>query len=342
LRHSCFEFVSDFVFQISDLYQGKPFSCAPADDSRITRNESAILQSPPFYAILFFMITYHPIFLGSHCNNECIACPSRDREKTCHLNALFAQIDQLDGLADCQNVTLVGGEPLLYKGLFPLVTHARHRGAKRIKLVTNGRRLADRDFLERLLEEGGRIFDVKIWGSTAQTHDSVTGVWGSFDETMQGMNNLADLCSSQEYQGAVFVTASIGVTSTNMQDLTATMVLAASLGADRIVLARRGTDFPIAEGARIVSNVLRTATLNRVWSMCEGCEAHMAELLQPRIYPGDKPVACRTCACRDICSGPPEDYAGKHGTKEFVPVAVARYLDDVTHLARTLSAHATA
>ncbi len=299
------------------------------------------------------MMTYHQIFVGSHCNNACIACPSRDRERACQLKALTAQIDQIDrsdGLADCQNVALVGGEPLLYNGLLPLVAHARHRGAKRIKLVTNGRRLADRSFLERLLEEGCRIFDVKIWGSTAHTHDAVTGVSGSFDETMQGMNNLADLCSSQQYQGAVFVTVSIGVTGTNIQDLMATMVLAASLGADRIVLARRGTDFPIAEGARIVSNVLRTATLNRVWSMCEGfspclmqgCEAHMTELLQPRLYPGDKPVGCRTCACRDICSGPPEDYASEHGTEGFVPVPVARYLDDVTYLASILSAHATA
>jgi len=299
------------------------------------------------------MITYHQIFLGSHCNNECVACPSREREKACELNALTAQIDQidrLDGLADCQNVALTGGEPLLYNGLFPLVAHARHKGAKRIKLVTNGRRLADQGFLERLLEEGCRIFEVKVFGSTAHTHDAVTGVWGSFDETMQGLNNLADISNFQEYQDAVFVTASIGVTRTNMQDLAATMGLASTLGADRIVLARRGADFPIAEGARIVSNVLRTATLNRVWSMCEGfppclmqgCEAHMAELLQPRLYPGDKPVGCRTCACRDICGGPPEDYASEHGTEEFVPVPVARYLDDVTYLARILSTHAAA
>jgi hypothetical protein len=285
------------------------------------------------------MIPYHPIFVGSACHNQCLDCPTGDEERYIALNAL---IEVLNQLPDCRNIVLVGGEPLVHKDVLSLITAARKRGAIRIKVVTNGRELADWNLLERLLEKGCRIFEIKIFGSSPAVHDTMTGKRGSFEEAVQGMANLEAASRSEDFADAVFVTARIEIGRINLQDLAAAMGLAASFGVDRIVFARRWTDFPLAEGARIVSNVMRTATLNRIWTMSEGfppclmkgSERHLLELIRPTLHNGEKPAACRTCVCRDVCSGPPKDYIRLHGSEEFKPVPDAPYVETVQRIAQ--------
>jgi sulfatase maturation enzyme AslB (radical SAM superfamily) len=290
------------------------------------------------------MIPYHHIFTGASCDNHCQHCPVKSAENRIELQNL---VKQLEGFSDCRNVAFTGGEPLIHEDFFSLVTAARRQGAKRIKVVTNGRKLAEWRVLGRLLEEGCRIFEIKIFGSHPAIHDTVTGIRGSFEETREGLSNLLEASTSQEYEDALFVTARIEITRANLQDLTMAMVLASSLQVDRIVFARQGNDFPMTESARIVGNVIRTATLNRVWSMSQGfppcvmkgTERHLCELLEPAIYHEEKAGGCATCACRDICQGPPEDYVQQFGADEFKPIARASYLEDVKRIAETRSAY---
>ena len=291
------------------------------------------------------MIAYHKLFLGSECNNDCIACPAKDEEKTRPVSEL---IDQVDALADPENLELCGGEPTFHKDLVSLIAHARSRGARRIKLVTNGRTLADFDLLTRLVEEGCSLFEVKINGSRPETHEAVTGTRGSFDETLQGLQNLGTLSSSEDYGGGVFVEACVGVTRANVEDLTPTMALLVSIGVDRIILARRGVDFAMNEAAPMVANAMRVAALNRVWSVCQGfppclmkgCEMHVAELLQPVPPQGEKPKGCRGCAYAALCAGPPEEYVRKRGLREFRALSASPYLEDLKRLVEMRSFHA--
>ena len=156
------------------------------------------------------------------------------------------------------------------------------------------------------------------------------------------MSNLEDASRCEEFADAVFVTARIEIGRNNLQNVGPAMGLAASLGVDRIVFARRGMDFPMSEAAHIISNVMRTATLNRIWSMSEGfppclmqgSETHLLELIQPCLYSGGKPQGCRMCVCRDVCSGPPEDYVQQYGIKEFKPVLDAPYVETVKKIAQ--------
>jgi len=165
---------------------------------------------------------------------------------------------------------------------------------------------------------------------------------------VQGLENLVEANGTEEFEDALFITARIEVCKANLEDLAGVLGLVASLGVDRIVLMRRGTDFSMAHGAQIVSRVMRTATLNRLWSMCtgfppcimRGCERHLSELLEPVFSDCEKSDRCQTCVCRDICDGPPKDYVAQHGAEEFRPVTVAPYLEDVKHLAQTRSLYA--
>lgn len=291
------------------------------------------------------MIAYQKLCLGPEGNNDCAMCSVKNEQKTCTLTEL---IHQVNALADPENLELCGGESTLHKDLLSLISSARGRGAKRIKLVTMGRRLADWDLLTELIDEGCRLFEVRIHGSRPETHEAITGDHGSFDQTVQGLQNLSTLSNSAEYEGAIYVAARVGVTRANLEDLVPTIALLASLGVDRIILARTASDLPTTKAARAVENAMRVAALNRIWSVCEGfppclmkgSEMHVAELLRPVLSETQKPKGCRGCTYIDLCNGPPEDVVAQGGLREFRAVSSSPYVEDVRRLLRMRSLHA--
>ncbi len=290
------------------------------------------------------MLTYEKVSFGSECNNRCMACPSTSEEETPRLNELVAQIDSLKNI---ENLELLGGEPTLHEDLLSLISYARKRGARRIKLVTNGRRLADADFLLHLVEEGCRIFEVKIYGSKPETHEAVTRVRGSLDETFRGLQNLGGISDSGGHEGDVYVGIRFGVTNTNLEDLVPAVALLISFSTDSIRFVRMGSGFPIVQAAQMVANAMKVASLNRVWSMCKGfppcvmkgSETHLFELLQPMAFENDQPKSCCKCIFAKICTGPPEDFDGK-GLREFRAVSASPYSKDLEYLLKMRSVNA--
>jgi len=290
------------------------------------------------------MLVYEKVSFGSECNNRCVTCPSVRQQEPPRLNELVAQVD---ALKNGENLELFGGEPTLHEDLLSLISYARRKGARRIKLVTNGRRLADESFLLSLVEEGCRIFDIKLYGSRPETHDAVTRVRGSLDEMLQGLQNLGGVSDAGGYEGDIYVGIRFGVTNTNLEDLVPAVALLISFSTDAIRFVRMGGDFPIVQAAQMVANAMKVAALNRVWSMCEGfppcvmkgSETHLSELLQPVAFENDKPKSCLKCIFAKICTGPPGDYAGK-GLRDFKAVSASPYSKDMEYLLKMRSIHA--
>lgn len=268
------------------------------------------------------MLSYEKIYFGSACNNRCAQCDWPADASSSSLNELLAQVD---ALADGENIELVGGEPTLHDGLLSLISYARRRGGRRIKLRTNGRSLADGRFLETLVQEGCRVFEVSLFGSRPDVHEAVTRARGGFNETLAGFQNLQTLSSAEAPGRRVYVTGRIGVTDRNVDDLLPTVSLLMSFGVDVLKMVRMGSDLGITPGAQAVATAMKVATLNRVWSMCKGfppctmkgSETHLMELLRPTAASGDKPKSCNQCLFETICAGPPEGYPEKRGTREF-------------------------
>lgn len=291
------------------------------------------------------MIAYQKLCLGPEANADCAPCPAREEEKTYDSRGLN---NQVDALADPENIELCGSATTLHKDLLSLISRARARGARRIKFVTSGRWLADWDRLKELIDGGCRLFEVRIHGSRPETHEPITGQRGSFNQTLQGLQNLSTLSGSAEHEGAIYVAARVAVTRANLEDLIPTIALLASLGVDRIILARRGLDLPMTEAAQVVGNAMRVAALNRVWSVCEGfppclmkgSEMHVTELLRPSPSKAKKPKGCRGCTYIDICSGPPKGVAAQGGLRAFRAVSSSPYVEDVRRLLTMRSSHA--
>jgi MoaA/NifB/PqqE/SkfB family radical SAM enzyme len=93
-------------------------------------------------------------------------------------------------------VTLTGGEPTLHPEFFKLLAYFRRRlrGAP-ITLLSNGRRLADRAFAEKFCAVARPPFAVAIalHGPSARIHDAVSGVKGSFAQTVSGLKNILSI-----------------------------------------------------------------------------------------------------------------------------------------------------
>lgn len=96
-------------------------------------------------------------------------------------------LDQLDQ-AGCLMITLTGGEPLCYPGIFEVLDYAKHKRIS-VRLNTNGTLLGNAA-VERLRRSSVELVLVSIHGATANTHDHVTRVPGSFNRTLAGLKCL--------------------------------------------------------------------------------------------------------------------------------------------------------
>lgn len=132
------------------------------------------------------------IALTYRCNNKCRFCyaysPYRESEEM-NTTEVKRVIDMIVDDAHVPSLSFTGGEPTLRVDLFELIAHARGRGL-RVNLITNGRRCAEKEYVQKLVEAGLNSAQLSIEGATAEVHDYITGVPGSFEQTVQGIRNL--------------------------------------------------------------------------------------------------------------------------------------------------------
>jgi radical SAM protein with 4Fe4S-binding SPASM domain len=131
------------------------------------------------------------------CNNACRHCYNRleplERPKDKHNRAGELSVqkwkDVLRKLADIgvPHVIFTGGEPTLFPGLCDLIRRAEHLGLI-TGLNTNGRRLADRAFVDSLVHAGLSHVQITLESYRLDVHNAMT-VADSFDETCRGITN---------------------------------------------------------------------------------------------------------------------------------------------------------
>ncbi len=87
---------------------------------------------------------------------------------------------------------LTGGDPLARKDLFDLIDEARRLGIG-VSITPAATPLLTRDVLVRLKEHSVEGLGLSLDGSTAARHDSIRGVDGTFDRTIQAMRWAQEL-----------------------------------------------------------------------------------------------------------------------------------------------------
>jgi len=132
------------------------------------------------------------IALTYRCNNACRFCyaysPYRESPEMT-TEEVKRIIDMIVDDAKVPSLSYTGGEPTLREDLFELIAYGREKGL-RMNLITNGRRCANMEFVQKLVDAGLNSAQVSIEGPNAKIHDYIVGAPGAFEQTVQGVKNL--------------------------------------------------------------------------------------------------------------------------------------------------------
>lgn len=133
------------------------------------------------------MISVH---LTDHCNSKC---------QFCVINSPLRQIpipteDLVEFVSSFahENVDILnlhGGEPTLSEALFPVIEAARAININEIHMQTNGIALADREFVDRLIDSRVNVFVISLHGHTAKLQEQINLTPHSFDKIISGIEN---------------------------------------------------------------------------------------------------------------------------------------------------------
>lgn len=287
--------------------------------------------------------------IGFRCNNHCVHCVQGDQKRTLGEKTFVTLQKEINaGARTATSIVFTGGEPTIHPDFLELVRYARSRGFKRIQIQTNGRMFSYMDFSMKTIEAGASEFSPALHGATAKVHDGLTGVPGSFAQTVQGIRNLKSL-----HQRILTNTV---VTRSNFRTLPRIARLLVSLKVDQFQFAfphpagsawdhfqevvprmkdalpyiKKGLDIGIAAHVRVMTEAIP-------YCVMKGYTEYIAESKMPEstVFDADlvikdysvyrkttgkkKQGKCRACCHFDYCEGLWREYPQIMGWDEFEP-----------------------
>ncbi len=126
------------------------------------------------------------------CNLRCRHCYAYENKRGSGELSTGEALRVLDEMSVCGvgNISISGGEPLLRKDFPRIVSHAGGLGFKSVGVATNGTLVTSG--VARLLRRLGVNVQISIDGDTAETHDRLRGVSGSFELALRGLRILQE------------------------------------------------------------------------------------------------------------------------------------------------------
>jgi radical SAM protein with 4Fe4S-binding SPASM domain len=124
------------------------------------------------------------------CQNNCVHCYAGGSHETEELTTEQWK-NVIDRVYDAGVfiVTFTGGEPTLREDLPELLQYAQNKGIV-TGLITNGRRLKAKDYVNALEKAGLDFVQITLESHEVKIHDSMTGAKGSWKETVEGIKNV--------------------------------------------------------------------------------------------------------------------------------------------------------
>jgi len=139
-----------------------------------------------------FIPYYIALELTLKCNMSCIHCGSTagDYRKNELSTDEWINVCKDAHSLGCKLVTFLGGEPFLRKDWFEIAQGIKDIGMN-VTVITNGLKLED-DVISDLKMINPYAIGISLDGATAETHDSIRQVGGSFEKCMHGLEALKE------------------------------------------------------------------------------------------------------------------------------------------------------
>jgi radical SAM protein with 4Fe4S-binding SPASM domain len=128
--------------------------------------------------------------LTYRCNSNCAHCYNARSRRTPELSTKqwSGIVDQLWDIG-IPHLCFTGGEATLRPDLGELISYAQEKG-QITGLLTNGRRLADRGYVEALASAGLDHVQITLESSDREIHDKMVQADGAWDQTVRGIENV--------------------------------------------------------------------------------------------------------------------------------------------------------
>ena len=139
--------------------------------------------------MFYYEVTMACDLVCKHCRASAQEAP--DPAELSHEQSL-ALIEQIATFPRRPTLVFTGGDPLKRSDLFELIRHAVAQGIEPA-LTPSATPLATREAFERAKEAGIRRLGISLDGVDAATHDAFRGFDGSFERTMQMLEDAREL-----------------------------------------------------------------------------------------------------------------------------------------------------
>jgi len=210
---------------------------AKADYEKLVYTISTLAQTEKIDPITFLEIEKEEPFsykysaplrmdvaLTFRCQNDCIHCYAGGPHQTPELTTTQWKT-AIDKLSDVGVfiLTFTGGEPTLRDDLPELLQYAQNKGIV-TGLITNGRRLKDKEYVAKLERSGLDFAQITLESHKPKVHDAMTGAEGSWEETVAGIKNAVN--------SQIYVSTNTTLSKHNAGDFLTTVDYIKELGVD--------------------------------------------------------------------------------------------------------------
>jgi len=134
--------------------------------------------------------------LTHRCNLRCVHCyldPQNQKrqqiQKEMNTEEIIGILDEITE-AGCLYLLLTGGEPLARVDFAEIYRHAKSKGLL-VTLFTNGTLITDK-ILDLFDDLPPKAIEISLYGATASTYEEITGVKGSYDRCINGIQQLIE------------------------------------------------------------------------------------------------------------------------------------------------------
>ncbi len=166
--------------------------------------------------------------LTYRCNNDCAHCYNA-RERTFPSMTVDEWKKVIDTTWDLgiPHIVFTGGEPTLLDYLPELIAYAESNG-QITGLNTNARRLADKNYLDKLVSAGLDHVQITVESDDADIHDAMVGTKGAHKQTIQGLKNVLE--------SPLYVMTNTTMLQDNVHTIPATLEFLAEIGVPTVGL----------------------------------------------------------------------------------------------------------
>lgn len=167
----------------------------------------------------------HWVRLTAACNSKCIFCLDAEAQdgRFMAFNDICTEIRRGREEKGATRLVVSGGEATIHPRFHDAVAYAKSQGYRWVQTVTNGVRMADRDFFHAAVAHGLDEITFSLHGHTPELHDRLT-------QTKRGFENLMRAMIRAVRDGRVIVNVDVCINKQNVDHLEAIVALCSRVG----------------------------------------------------------------------------------------------------------------